>query len=112
MLLFFYLSLKGDKKTMLKLISAAIDNKRDAGHKYLLDGDLEQMSMQKRFLQDNGFEVGQVNCYPALKTEEEFKKALLLFWEKRIKGWWNYEKSLIKYGVCTQEEFNQVLGRK
>ncbi len=60
-------------------------------YNFTLNGDLSQMATQKVFLVKNGFDVGQLDVYPALKTEEEYLRAIKLIFEHRIEGWWNYK---------------------
>lgn len=71
-------------------------------------GDLIQMGAQFRFLRDRGFDVGRQDVYPAVSSEEEKQRALLLMWEARVDGWWNL--GLIKAGICTEEEHQRALG--
>ena len=78
--------------------------------KFLLDGDLGQMSTQKSYLKSKGLPVGQSGVYPGFRTEEDFKKALRLIWENRVEGWWGYKTSYVMYGICTSEEFYKALG--
>jgi hypothetical protein len=90
-------------------------NKKDdpnSPYKYLLSkGDLNQMIAQENFLTKRGFDVGSRDVYPALKTQEDYDRAVKLIFECRVDGWWRFEEDLIRLGVCTQEEFNKVLGR-
>lgn len=39
-------------------------------YKFYLSGDLCQMSSQKQFLKNRGFDVAQSNVYPVLKEED------------------------------------------
>lgn len=72
--------------------------------KYLLKGDLNQMAIQKRFLIDHGFRLSQFDVYLAIEPEE-VKKVLTLFWKYCVEGWWCYDTDLIKYKICTTEEY-------
>lgn len=97
---------------MIDLLTSAIEDRRDEGFQFLLSlGDLRQMSAQKRFLRSQGFEVGQVNVYPALRTEREYIDALRKIWEFRVDGWWNYQRDLLKHQICTKAEYDRELGR-
>lgn len=80
-----------------------------AGFQYLLDGDLCQMSTQEEFLRSHGFDVGRCNVYPAVRTEEEFKRALRAIWENKVAGWWHYKDKYGKYGICTAEKCDAAL---
>lgn len=91
-----------------QLHSAAAE-RDDVGFRFLIDGDLNQMGIQERFLRERGFTVGRRNVYPALRTEEEFNAAIKAIWESRIAGWWHYRKRLVENDVCTEEQFEQVL---
>ena len=97
--------------SIFELLESAIDKRDDSGYSFTLTGDLHQMAAQKRMLVYYGYDVGQKDVYPALRTEETFKEALRLFLESRIDGWWNYEKELVGFGICEQEEYNNALGR-
>ena len=72
--------------------------------RFLLNGDLNQMSTQRTFLLSRGFEVLQNNVYPSIK-QDDVKRALTLIWEQNIVGWWNYREKLEELGICTKEEF-------
>jgi hypothetical protein len=77
-------------------------NKEDKGYRYIFQGDLRQMSEQKEFLQNEGFDIGLLDVYPAVKTEEEFNRALKRIWECKVPGWWHYKNRMISLGICTE----------
>jgi hypothetical protein len=80
--------------------------------RYSLNGDLNQMVVQKRYLQTEcvGFVIIQESSFfPLIESESEYERALNCFWNDRVDGWWNYKDHLIKYLVCTEEEFKDVL---
>ena len=79
------------------------------GYYYTFSGDLRQMSQQDDFLRERGFDVGRINVYPSVKTEEEFKRALRAIYEARCPGWWHYSSRYIQYGICTAAEFNRAM---
>ena len=79
---------------------------------YCLNGDLNQMGVMAARLNADGFDVRMLNVYPGFASLEEYKKALRYLWVKRIEGWWGQERDLIKYGICTQTEYDDALGRK
>lgn len=81
----------------------------DEGCMFTFSGDLNQMSVQKAFLQDNFFEVGQCGVYPAVKDQETFDRAIKAIWENRVEGWWNYKDKLITLQACTNDEFMAAL---
>lgn len=80
---------------------------------YALDGDLNQMSIQKRYLQNEcaGFNIISQSGYwqPFLENKEEYDRAISCFWLDKVEGWWNYKSQLIKNNICTEEEFFEVL---
>lgn len=87
-------------------------NKQNDGATFTLEGDLSQMSNQERFLENHGFRIGRIDCYPGLYTEEDYKAALKAIWDNRVDGWWHYEEDYIKYGITTKELFGSRLGRE
>ncbi len=89
---------------MYNLINSAANNESNKSHTFFIDGDLLQMSEQKRFLQSRGFNVQQNNVYPCLR-QEDVERALKLIWENRVEGWWHYEEKYVELGICTKEEF-------
>lgn len=100
--------------TMFDLMAHALSDRDGSvgskqGYYYTFSGDLRQMSQQDDFLRVRGFDVGRINVYPAVKTEEEFKRALALIWSARCPGWWHYSSQYIQYGICTTEEFNRAM---
>ena len=66
---------------------------------FLLNGDLCQMSAQKQFLQRRGYNVTQIDIYPAFNNEEEYVRALADILDNKIEGWWNYSKQYKKYSL-------------
>ena len=89
---------------MENLLRAAIDKEKNQEYSFFLDGDLNQMSVQRSFLNKHGIETKQNNVYPCLK-EEDVSKSLKLIWEFEVDGWWHYKKEYVKYNICTEEEF-------
>lgn len=75
---------------------------------FYLNGDLCQMSAQKKHLSNNGFSVGQVDVYPTLK-QEDVGDALNEIWQFKIDGWWNYKTAFIDHNICTEKEFKEAL---
>jgi len=95
---------------MIDLIEAAQNNEKHENYTFFLDGDLSQMSSQKRFLNERGISTKQNNVYPCLR-QSDVKEALTLIWEQRCDGWWHYCKYYVEFGICTKEEFNNRLQR-
>ena len=78
----------------------------DEGYIYRFSGDdLSKMGQQEEFLVKKGFDIGHQDVYPAVKTEEEYVKGLQLIYENKVDGWWIYHDDLLKFGVCTHEEY-------
>lgn len=78
--------------------------------RYLLNqGDLHQLGVQSLFLRQNGFDIEQVDVFSAVETEDEYNMAIAMFYQSRVEGWWNYKEELIKYGICTEDEFKTAL---
>jgi len=75
---------------------------------FYLSGDLSQMSSQKSFLRNHGFDVSQSDVYPVLK-EEDVPQALGLIYKYRIEGWWHYKERYVKHSICTAAEFDTAL---
>lgn len=79
---------------------------------YLLSqGDLCQLSDQRRFLEQRGFDIERVDVYSGVETEQEYVSAIRALYQSCVNGWWNYRDDLIKHGVCTIEEFQAKLKR-
>jgi hypothetical protein len=91
------------------LLSCAV-GKASAPKEYTfyLSGDLSQMSSQKVFLCNQGFDVSQSDVYPVLK-EEDVPRALKLIYQNRVEGWWHYKERYVKLSICTAEEFDTAL---
>jgi len=90
------------------LIGAAAGGARSPEYTFYLDGDLCQMSAQKRLLQSRGFAVGQNDVYPCLK-QEDVEAALRVIWSTRCEGWWHYQKKYAELGICDAETFRAEL---
>ena len=74
---------------------------------YLLDGDLNQMSIQKEKLLEKGLPVSQIDVYPAFDSKIDYLRALKMIWNDKIEGWWNYKNELVKNEICTNEQFKK-----
>lgn len=90
------------------LSSAASDAKAASGFTFYCSGDLCQMSAQESALRSSGIEVQRSNVYPVIK-EEDVSKALKIFWDRKVEGWWHYKEDFVKHNICTAEEFNKTL---
>lgn len=83
---------------------------RDPGYTFLIPGgDLNQMSIQYAFLKGRGLDAGLSGVYPAMKSQEDYVRALGLIWQSKVAGWWNLQHQFVKNGVCTEEEFRTEL---
>lgn len=75
-----------------------------------LEGDLSQMGTMSQILDDAGFPMRHSGIYPVIQgTAEQIKAALKYLWDCEINGWWNQDRALIKYGICTDAEFTNKL---
>lgn len=74
----------------------------------LLDGDLNQMCVQKRFLSSKGYSVGQTDVYPTI-NENDIERAMNDIFNYSVEGWWHYKKQYEEFGICTEEEFMKKL---
>ncbi len=78
----------------------------DAEYDFIVgDGDLSQLGQQYRFLADHGLDVGRRDVYPAVRTEADKKRAMQLFWQHKVAGWWHFLGEFESLGLCTKEEF-------
>lgn len=88
---------------------------RHGGAYYLLYGDLSQMGIMKRVLQESGRfpTLTYADVYPgfAKDDEENYVRALCFLFERRVAGWWNQREKLIRYGICTEDEYKVVRDR-
>ena len=92
------------------LMSAAAKEQAPPEYSFSLQGDLNQMGIQKAFLLARGYDIKMSDVYPCVKREDE-EGALWAIWESRVPGWWHYQKKMEKYGICTLEEWNAELGK-
>jgi len=90
------------------LLATSASSKASEDYKFYLSGDLCQMSSQKEFLRNRGFNVAQSNVYPVLKNEDA-PAALKAIFECKIEGWWHYKEKYIELKICTSEEFDTEL---
>lgn len=77
-----------------------------------LDGDLNQISIQARYLETQcaGFMLKRETGFvPGLVGDDEYKRALNCFWIDKVEGWWNYRDDLIRFNICSKDEFNLKL---
>jgi len=76
---------------------------------FYIQGDLNQMGLQRRFLQTSCFiEVQQSDVRPVIK-QEDVKRALISIFNDKIEGWWHYLDKYIELNICTKEQFNEEL---
>lgn len=73
-----------------------------------LHGDLNQMYTQMEFLRQRGISVSAEGGIPKVKSEN-YEDSVKMIYDYEIIGWWNYKEDLIKFGVCTEEEFTDRL---
>jgi hypothetical protein len=90
------------------LMMHAVNKRNDTGFASL-QGDLNQMSIQAEALRAQGFDIGFSDVYPIVRTEDDFKRALKLLWDREIPGWWHYLERMVEYGICTKESWQEKL---
>jgi hypothetical protein len=73
-----------------------------------IDGDLNQISAQRRFLSVEGFNFKVVGVFPVVAAEN-VKEVLTRIWRFKVDGWWHYKERYIQNGVCTEEQYNETL---
>lgn len=73
-----------------------------------LNGDLDQMYTQMKFLNERGIITSVQGGIPQVNSSQ-WSNALNMIFFYRIKGWWNYRDELIKMGVCTEEQYVEAL---
>lgn len=66
------------------------------------------MARQMQFLKNEGFDVSTEGGV-ALVEADSYDYAVKAIFHSGIPGWWNYKDYLISHGVCTSEEFMQIL---
>jgi hypothetical protein len=93
---------------VMGLMSHAINKSRAEGFASL-NGDLNQMSIQADVLRAQGFTITFNDVYPIVQTEDDFKRALKLLWDRQVAGWWHYRERMIEYGICTNETWTNKL---
>ena len=77
---------------------------------FYLDGDLLQMSNQRRFLNERDIQTRQNNVYPCLR-QQDVVMSLSMIWSQKCDGWWHYREKYVQYGICTEEQFYNYLQR-
>lgn len=94
-------------------VGAALANRGDDRAYFVFEGDLNQMGIIYARLLWAGFRVVKSDVYPGFPRdqEEEYIKALRFLFDNRVEGWWNQERDLVRYEICTQGEFDKALGR-
>jgi hypothetical protein len=91
---------------MSSLVGAGTDTTdKSAEDTYLFSGDLSQMGTMGERLRQAGFDVRNSDVYPAIQGTEEIKRALKFIFDNKVPGWWNQRHGMLKYGLCTEEEF-------
>lgn len=99
------------EKIYLKVAPGTVTSLCHSGAHYegydhvFLDGDCSQLGQIAEFLEENGFDLGWQDVHPALKTKDEFKRSLGLIYEYKVAGWYRYKTDLIKYEICTEEQY-------
>lgn len=89
----------------------ALSGMHDNRAYFTFDGDLNQLGTIYRRLHDAGFAVVKSNVYPGFPedAEDEYRRALDYVYGCRVNGWWNQREALIRYGICTEDEYTAAL---
>lgn len=87
----------------------ALTGQQDQRAYYIFSGDLGQMGTMEDFLRRCGLPVVKSGVYPGFVHEADYIEGLRRIWDARIEGWWNSQTALVKYKICTQEEFTDAL---
>lgn len=74
----------------------------------LIQGDLNQMITQQKFLSAFSITMRQHDIYFYVK-ESDVKKALQLIYDNKVEGWWHYQEDYEKFNIATNEEFQNRL---
>jgi len=97
--------------TTADAIGLIMDARRQDPITHAFTGDLQQMGAQRAFITQHGIKVGVNGGIPGVFSEDDWKKSLALIWERKIAGWWQYERDFRKYGICTAEEISEARSR-
>jgi hypothetical protein len=85
------------------------DSTAPQGFDFYIQGDLNQMGLQRKHLQTRCFiEVQQSDVRPVIK-QEDVKRALTSIFNNKIEGWWHYIDKYIELEICTKEQFDEEL---
>lgn len=90
---------------------SAFQDRNDNRAYFTFQGDLNQLGIIYIALLGAGFPVVKSNVYPGFieSQEDEYKLALEHVFTFRIPGWWNQKDALLKYEICTLEEYKAAL---
>jgi len=94
-------------------LNMLIQAKKDESHEeysIYLTGDLCQMAAQSTFLKLHGIDVQFNNVYPCVQ-ECDKQETFQLIWKYRCNGWWHYDEQYAELGICTKEEFKEILNQ-
>jgi hypothetical protein len=92
-------------------LMAAAGKKAPEDFKFGLKGDLNQMGLQKKVLQEHNIVVVQSDVYPVLR-EGDKKVALRIIWDSQVDGWWHYKHLMVEVGICTEKDWEVALESK
>ena len=100
---------RGTRGTLGALSNAGTDTTDHDTEGISLTGDLSQMGTMGRVLRTAGFDVRNADVYPVIQGREEIVRALRYLWDHMIDGWWNQSDAMVKYGICTFDEYRERL---
>ena len=71
-------------------------------------GDLNQQAIQRKLLRTESISYEEVDVYCSVASED-VERFITTMYIRRIEGWWLYNEELIKYNVCTVDQYRDSL---
>lgn len=92
---------------------ALVDMHDDRAY-FTFDGDLNQLGIIYQRLSEAGFDVVKNDVYPGFPKDQEetYRQGLRFLFDNQVTGWWNQRSALLKYQICTEQEFKLALDRQ
>jgi hypothetical protein len=66
------------------------------------------MATQMAVLKEYGIKA-EVNSGIPYVDEKVYERTLAVIWLDGIAGWWNYKDDLLKYDICSEEQYIKKL---
>jgi len=86
-------------------IHAGTTDKDAVEYTVALLGDGEELKAQFTLLKLRKISAKWIHGGLCVKSTEDFKTAIRMFWENKIPGWKNYKDQLIEHEICSQAQF-------